>query len=57
MSTYTIVPPKQPQGGYLIQIVGDDGARQTMLGFNSEAQAEAWIEADRRRDAQRVAAE
>jgi hypothetical protein len=57
MATYAIVPPKQQQGGYLVQVIGDDGARQTMLGFDSEEQAKAWIEADRQRDARQVPAE
>jgi hypothetical protein len=33
-----------------IDIVGDDGVRQTMLGFTSEAQAQAWIGAAQSRE-------
>jgi hypothetical protein len=58
MATYTIVPPKRPQqAGYIIQIVGDDGARHTMLGFDSEEQAEEWIPLDRQRDGHQQAAD
>jgi hypothetical protein len=47
MATYTIIP--NPDGtGFNISIAGSDGARQTMLGFESEAEAEAWIARDRR---------
>jgi hypothetical protein len=46
---------QQQQGGYLVIIVGDDGARHTMLGFESETQAKDWIKADRQRDAQQAA--
>ena len=49
MTTYTIIP--SPDGsGFNIGIAGSNGARQTMLGFTSEAEAEAWINQDRRRD-------
>jgi hypothetical protein len=58
MATYTIVPPKRPQqAGYIIQIVGEDGARHTMLGFDSEEQAEEWVAHDRQRDALQQAAD
>jgi hypothetical protein len=36
--------------GFNIDIVGDDGVRQTMLGFTSEAQAQAWIGAAQSRE-------
>ncbi|HEY0423694.1 MAG TPA: hypothetical protein VGC82_10260 [Rhodopila sp.] len=49
MTTYTIIPT--PDGsGFNIGIAGSNGARQTMLGFTSEAEAEAWINQDKRRD-------
>ena len=35
--------------GFNVKIVGDDGARQTMLGFPTREAAEAWIVDDRRR--------
>ena len=47
MTKYTI----QPSGdgaGFNISIAGSDGARQTLLGFESEAAAEAWILQDKR---------
>jgi hypothetical protein len=49
MALYTIVP-SQHGHGFRIEVIGADGARHTMLGFDTEADAEAWIEADKRRD-------
>jgi hypothetical protein len=50
MSTYAInLRPEEP-AEYEVHIVGSDGVRQTMLGFASEEDAEAWIEADQARD-------
>lgn len=47
MTTYTIIPT--PDGsGFHVGVVGADGARQTMLGFASEADAESWILHDKR---------
>jgi hypothetical protein len=48
MSTYTITP-NSDGSGFNIGIAGSNGARQTMLGFESEAEAEAWILQDKRR--------
>ena len=47
MSTYTIIP-RSDQSGYDIAIVGTDGVHQTMLGFKTHADAEAWIAQDER---------
>jgi len=47
MATYEISP--EIDRGFNVKIVGDDGARQTMLGFSSREAAEAWIADDRRR--------
>jgi len=47
MTSYTIIP-NGAGTGFNISIVGSDGARQTMLGFESEEEAEAWITQDRR---------
>ncbi len=47
MTTYTIMP-NSDGSGFNIGIAGLNGARQTMLGFESEAEAEAWIEQDKR---------
>jgi hypothetical protein len=55
MATYTIISPKQRDAGFLVAIVGDDGARNTVLGFGSEEQARRWIEADQAREAQQRA--
>jgi antibiotic biosynthesis monooxygenase (ABM) superfamily enzyme len=49
MPTYTIVPGSDGHG-YRIDVVGENGARHTMLGFDTEAEAEQWIEADKRRE-------
>jgi hypothetical protein len=47
MATYTISP--DGDRGFHISIVGDDGARQTLLGFKSQQAAKAWILEDQRR--------
>lgn len=47
MATYEISP--EIDRGFNVKIVGDDGARQTMLGFPTREAAEAWIVDDRRR--------
>jgi hypothetical protein len=49
MATYTVIP--QADQTFRIAIVGDDGARQTLLGFETQANAEAWIARDRRQSA------
>lgn len=50
MATYTIVP-QSAAGGFAIEVVGGNGARQTLLGFASEAEASAWIAQDERLNA------
>jgi hypothetical protein len=50
MSTYAISSRSDEPAGYDVHIVGKNGVRQTLLGFASEADAEAWIEADQARD-------
>jgi hypothetical protein len=47
MTTYTIVPTGDGSS-FHIGVAGNDGARQTMLGFDSLAEAEAWIQQDKR---------
>ena len=47
MTKYTIIP-KVDQTGFDVAIVGNDGARQTLLGFETHADAEAWIAWDKR---------
>ena len=49
MPTYTVIP--QADQTFHVAIVGHDGARQTILGFQTEADAEAWIARDRRQSA------
>lgn len=45
MAKYTIIAHP---GGYDVQIVGMDGIHQSVLGFETEAAANAWIARDRR---------
>jgi hypothetical protein len=45
MPTYTVIP--QADQTFHVAIVGNDGARQTILGFQTEADAAAWIARDR----------
>jgi len=47
MTTYTIAPTGDG-AGFQIGVAGSDGARQTMLGFTSMEEAEAWILQDKR---------
>ena len=47
MATYLISPGMEH--GFDIKIIGDTGARQTMLGFPTREAAELWIAEDRRR--------
>jgi hypothetical protein len=49
MTTYIIIPTADG-ASFNIGITGSNGARQTMLGFASEAEAEAWISQDKRLD-------
>jgi hypothetical protein len=49
MTQYSIVPAGDGSG-FNIAVAGSDGARHTMLGFATEAEAEAWIALDRRLD-------
>ena len=42
MANYIIVPDGSGSS-FNVDITGADGARQTLLGFASEAEAEAWI--------------
>jgi hypothetical protein len=46
MPTYTVIP--QADQTFRVAIVGNDGARQTLLGFETQGKAEAWIARDRR---------
>jgi hypothetical protein len=46
MPAYTVIP--QTDKTFRVAIVGDDGARQTLLGFPTQADAEEWIVRDRR---------
>jgi hypothetical protein len=45
MATYTIIP-RSGGDGYDVVVVGADGVRQTMLGFETEAAAQEWIAHD-----------
>lgn len=46
MATYTVIP-KVDHTGFHVAIVGSNGVRQTMLGFETRADAEAWILRDK----------
>ena len=50
MATYKVIPQAAGRG-FNIKVIGANGARQTLLGFATEADAEAWIAADRALDA------
>jgi hypothetical protein len=45
MAKYTLITHS---AGYDVQIVGIDGVHQTILGFETEAAANAWIAHDKR---------
>ena len=47
MTTYQIIPSGDGSG-FNVGIAGSDGTRQTMLGFTSQEEAEAWIIQDKR---------
>jgi hypothetical protein len=47
MSTYVVLP-RQRQPGYKVEVVTDSGTRHTILGFETEEDAYAWVEADRK---------
>jgi hypothetical protein len=47
MATYTLIP--NPGQSFHVAIVGNDGARQTLLGFETKADAQEWIARDRLR--------
>jgi hypothetical protein len=49
MTQYIIVQNSDGTG-FNIAVLGSNGARQTMLGFDTEAEAEAWIVQDKRLD-------
>jgi hypothetical protein len=49
MTQYIIVPTGDGSG-FNVAVSGADGTRQTMLGFDTEADAEAWIARDKRLD-------
>jgi antibiotic biosynthesis monooxygenase (ABM) superfamily enzyme len=49
MATYTIVPGRQGTG-FKVDVVSNEGIRQTMLGFDTEDEATSWIESDRKLD-------
>jgi hypothetical protein len=49
MAQYIIVP-NGDGSGFNIAVSGSNGTRQTMMGFDTEADAEAWIAHDKRLD-------
>ena len=47
MAKYTIHPGEDGVG-FEISVISDNGAHQTMLGFKTVAEADAWIAEDKR---------
>lgn len=45
MAKYTVLPRRR-QPGYKVELIDDDGSCRTILGFNSEAESEAWVQED-----------
>ncbi len=54
MSTYRIVL-RQRQPGYRVDIVSNDGTRHSVLEFETEADAQAWVQVDQGLEAFRYA--
>jgi hypothetical protein len=54
MATYTVVP-RVERTGFHVAIQGSDGIRQTILGFETRVEAEAWIASDKRLSAAQAA--
>ncbi len=50
MAIYTVTAEASGTG-FQVGIVGTNGTQQTILGFSTEAEAEAWITSDRALDA------
>jgi hypothetical protein len=46
MAIYTVVPTVD-RTGFNVAIQGSDGIRQTILGFETRVEAEAWIDHDK----------
>jgi hypothetical protein len=46
MAIYTVIQTVD-QPAFRVAIVGSDGVRQTILGFATQADAEAWISRDK----------
>jgi predicted N-acetyltransferase YhbS len=49
MSTYEVMP-RVRQPGYKVEVTTGGGTRHTILGFETEAEAAGWAEADRERE-------
>ena len=47
MATYTI-SRRDNHSGFEVQVIGDDGAHQTLLGFRTRDEACDWIALDRK---------
>lgn len=47
MATHLVVP-RPDRTGYDIEVTDANGGRHTMLGFMTKAEAEEWIDADRK---------
>jgi hypothetical protein len=49
MSTYEVMP-RVRQPGYKVEVITSGGTHHTILGFDTEAEAAGWAEADRERE-------
>jgi hypothetical protein len=47
MAKYTIYPG-EGGGGFEVSVISNNGAKQTMLGFKTVAEADAWVAEDMR---------
>jgi hypothetical protein len=52
MANYTVVP-RSSDDGFDVAVIGNDGARQTILNFRTETDAKAWIVQDERHERRR----
>jgi hypothetical protein len=50
MAIYMVIPAPPDRDGFDVETIGSDGIRQTVLSFATQADAEAWVVEDARRD-------
>jgi hypothetical protein len=49
MTLYRILP-RVHQAGFVVEVSGANGARNTILGFETEEEASAWVNESRKLD-------